>query len=569
MSEVINHVWQSTLFAVAIAFFALAFRRNRAQVRYLLWLSASVKFLLPFSLLMMMGSRVEWAPVHEKLQPPPRVRAVIMETSRPFPELRETSTRSAHGSLAVSLFGVWIAGFGFVALMRFRGWRRVRAVLRSSTPIGLLQGMSIRSSPGLIEPGVVGLFRPVLVLPQGLADCLTARQLKAVVAHELCHARRHDNLTAAVHMIVEAVFWFHPLVWWIGAQLLDERERACDEAVLRLGNEPSDYAQGIIGICRRYIESPSPLASGVTGSNLKRRIQNILAGPAIRNLSPAKKLALTAGAAAAVVIPFAAGVAAPASKFEAASVKPCAAFRRVSIEKRQRTNFESQCTTVDRLIRQAFGLFAGGRMHPGSHLTITGGPTWTKSSLYQIVAKPSSPQSQAQMNGPMLQALLENRFKLKLHYETREIPVYALSAAAGGPKLDRFQGNCAPRDFDEPPSETDCATARGYGNTLDLKAAMLPDLCAGLSVLLDRPVVDTSGLAGRFDFHIELPAEDAALLNRPRSLPALSDPTTPPPPPILYGAMQTALRKLGLDLEPANAPGTFLVVDHIERPSAE
>ncbi|HEY3884210.1 MAG TPA: M56 family metallopeptidase, partial [Vicinamibacterales bacterium] len=65
----------------------------------------------------------------------------------------------------------------------------------------------------MLEPGVVGIRRPILLLPDRIAECLTPEQLDAVVVHELCHVQRRDNLTATVHMFVEAVFWFHPLVW--------------------------------------------------------------------------------------------------------------------------------------------------------------------------------------------------------------------------------------------------------------------------------------------------------------------------------------------------------------------
>src|SRR6185369_1686767 len=97
-----------------------------------------------------------------------------------------------------------------------------------------------------------------------------------VVAHELCHVRYRDNLSAAIHMFVETVFWFHPLVWWIGKRLVDERERACDEEVLRQGNDPRAYAEGILNVCKLYVESPLACVSGITGADLKKRIQNIL-----------------------------------------------------------------------------------------------------------------------------------------------------------------------------------------------------------------------------------------------------------------------------------------------------
>ena len=72
----------------------------------------------------------------------------------------------------------------------------------------------------------VCIRKPVLLLPEGITDRLTPAQLEAVLAHQLCHVRRRDNLTGAIHMVVEAAFWFHPLVWWIGSRLVDEAEQA-------------------------------------------------------------------------------------------------------------------------------------------------------------------------------------------------------------------------------------------------------------------------------------------------------------------------------------------------------
>jgi uncharacterized protein (TIGR03435 family) len=87
-------------------------------------------------------------------------------------------------------------------------------------------------------------------------------------------------------------------------------------------------------------------------------------------------------------------------------------------------------------------------------------------------------------------------------------------------------------------------------------------------VTLDRPVIDETGMAGRFNFHLELPTEAIEdLEHHPRSAPSGSDPGAPATDPSLISAIKSAVRKLGLNLEPAKGPGEFLAIDHIERPS--
>ena len=168
--------------------------------------------------------------------------------------------------------------------------------------------VEIRSSPGLLEPGVVGLIRPVLLLPQGILERLTSPEMDAILVHELCHVRRRDNLLAGLHMVVETIFWFHPLVWWIGARLLEERERACDEEVVSQGNHPDVYAEAILNVCKLYAASPLACVSGVTGANLKRRIEAIMINRRGEKLNRAKKVLLAAAASAVLAGPLAMGV---------------------------------------------------------------------------------------------------------------------------------------------------------------------------------------------------------------------------------------------------------------------
>jgi hypothetical protein len=109
-------------------------------------------------------------------------------------------------------------------------------------------------------------------------------------------------------MIVETLFWFHPLVWWIERRLVDERERACDEEVLRVTGEPQTYAEGILNVCKFYKESSLVCVSGVTGSNLKTRIEEIMTNRITRKLGLARALLLIVAGLLVVVVPVAFGM---------------------------------------------------------------------------------------------------------------------------------------------------------------------------------------------------------------------------------------------------------------------
>src|SRR5262245_18370588 len=121
--------------------------------------------------------------------------------------------------------------------------------------------------------------------------------------HERCHIQRRDNVTAAVHMVAEPMFWFYPVVWWIGSRLVDERERACDQEVVRTFGEPKTYAEGIVNVCKRYVEMPLACGSGVSGANVKNRISDILSNRTLAKLSAAQKVVLAGVGAIAVIAP--------------------------------------------------------------------------------------------------------------------------------------------------------------------------------------------------------------------------------------------------------------------------
>jgi bla regulator protein BlaR1 len=578
-----NHLWQSTLFAIVAGLLTVAFRKNRAQVRYWLWFSASLKFLVPFTFLMSLGSHWQWAPAAKKIATQP-VSFTMVQITEPFPDALPfvPSASDTRDWVPIAMLAVWACGFLGIALIRFRGWLRIRAAIRSSEPVGhaLACPVDVRSSPGLLEPGVVGLLRPILLLPTGIAGRLTPPQLEAVLAHELCHVRRRDNLFASIHMIVEATFWFHPFVWWIGARLVEERERACDEAVLSLGNEPRVYAEAILNVCKLYVESPLVCVSGVTGANLKKKIEAIMTNRIALRLNFAKKVALAVAGIVALAAPIIVGmIETPAVR--AQSARPPASrpgFEVASIKRapdqgprtmRPLPNGLTGTVSLRQLMQRAYA---------AQSFQISGGPQWINSERYAIEAKAAGTVSHDQVS-LMLQSLLEERFQLKIHRETRELPVFNLVVAKGGPKLPPpKEGGCddsidpqpeptggrmaPPGSGPEPLSRCgglDVMLQTGGARMSGGKVAM-PEFVRILSGVLGRAVFDRTRFTGLFDARLDFLPDD-------------STPTLPPPPPdAVSNAMSPSIfsalpEQLGLRLEAAKGAVEVIVVDHVEKPS--
>ena len=166
---IVNHLWQSSCFALLAGLLAFVLRKNSPKVRYWVWLSASLKFLVPFALLVSLGSVV-----------PRPASTPGIRCGSGFPE----HLRSNRGTILAGLYAhvpehaplhwvplaiavVWALGFLAIALARCRSWLRVRAAMRAGTPVELPIPVRAVITPGAEEPGIVGFLRPVLVLPAG------------------------------------------------------------------------------------------------------------------------------------------------------------------------------------------------------------------------------------------------------------------------------------------------------------------------------------------------------------------------------------------------------------------
>jgi len=569
ISALANHLWQSTVFVVAAWLLAFVLRKNQASTRYWIWLSASLKFLMPFFLLIEAGRRIGTVSALHGARP--TVSPVVERVTQPFSQTELLSFASPNTSLnhagfwPVAALSVWAAGALILTFIWALRWWRLRVHARIASPYPLDAAVPVLSSETLLEPGIFGIVRPVLMLPRGITDRLTPAQLNSVLAHEMCHVRRRDNLTFAMHMAVETIFWFHPFVWWMRTRLIEERERACDEAVLQSGNEAEIYAEGILNVCKFYVESPLACAAGVTGSDLKRRIVRIMTAGLGKNLSLGRKLLLSAIAFLAVSLPVFSGLLHTSEifaqtkvldtdtsipEFEVATIKPNNAGDNRMQFLFNNTGISLQGVPVQMILREAFDV---------GDDRILGAPGWVKSNHFDVEAKVSS-EDAPKLDGisiekrrQMLLPLLAERFNLKYHHETRELPVYSLMIAKGGSKLKD-----APVQGAE---ERSGIRMSGPGDFEGMNAGMNV-LCHVLSGQpeLSHTIVDKTGLTGKYNFTLQwTPAEVGPAGSNGAPSPSDSN------KPSLFTALQ---EQLGLKLEVQKSPIDVIVIDHIEAPSA-
>jgi uncharacterized protein (TIGR03435 family) len=435
---------------------------------------------------------------------------------------------------------------------------RLKARMRISGPVRLLQSSLVQT------PAVVGWLRPVVLTPLGALAGLPAEQMEALLLHELAHIQRYDYLVNMLQRVIEAVLFYHPAVWWVSGHMRAERELCCDDAAVSEVGDAVLYARALAGL---GLLCP-PVVMAANGGSLAHRIGRLLGQP-----RPAPRTLSGTGVVAASLVPVLAAVAVfgqPASRprFEAASIKPAGDQGPMMI--RPLLNGLTGTAPLKLLMQRAYA---------AQSFQIVGGPEWIASERYTIDAKAPGNHSRDQIF-VMLESLLEERFKLKFHRETRELPVFNLLIAKGGPKLPTpKEGGCDDSADPQPelggrmtPVGSGAAPlSRCGGITLALQTegarmyggkVSMAEFVRMLSVMLGRTVIDRTGFAGTFDMQLDFLPDDS------------TSPLPPPPPqaavsntmsPSIFSALP---EQLGLRLESAKGQVEVLVIDHVDRPSA-
>jgi bla regulator protein blaR1 len=599
-----NHIWQSTVVSLSAWLLTLLLRRNRPAVRYAIWFAASLKFFVPFSVLSVLAGFL-YSP--RETMPAGRLVVASQAAVQPFfatppahafpQQLVSAQTLPAAWSI-ILLASIWFTGALFVFVTWCARWHTARQMLKASPLAGqgreLILLRSLESSlptrralplhvcSSLSEPGLFGILRPVLIWPSSLSAHLTDDHIQAILLHELIHARRRDNLTAALHMLVQVLFWFHPVVWYMENRLLTERELACDEAVIAIEGNRHTYAQGLIKASQHAVDLPLPYAAGFTGGGpLSTRIAAILRTQT-RSLTSAQKTLIATVTAFTLAVPILIAQADHRLEFEVASV------RQASPDVPERGN---ESLTGYELQGKSFtgGLFSTNAplyLYILFAYRITDVrqaksfmdqmPSWAQGVNYTIEARAAEPATPDDMR-LMMRSLLEDRFHLRLRSETHDAPAFVLALAHStpGPQLHLHS---------EP---TPCVSRASVIGLAPAEGAKRPVYCGldewmvdgrlhlryinatpsqltnfvGTLFYVSQPedqeiraysIVDGTKFSGLIDCDIEfVKNEQQAEANHITG-------------PLFDQALQ---QQLGLRLTRATAPVTTLIIDHIEPPT--
>jgi uncharacterized protein (TIGR03435 family) len=463
--------------------------------------------------------------------------------SMPFQSLPTTALTTRAGDSMTWLVVIWLICCLVLSIRLIGGCvvaTRVRS-LRVSTPPpewrNALDSITARtrlSSPvrllvsGFVQtPAVVGWFKPAILLPAAAITGLVPEHIEALLAHELAHIRRHDYLVKVLQTVAETLLFYHPAVWWLSRQIDAEREACCDDFAVGLTGDTLTYVSALASLESRRREHLAPLLAA-NGGSLQHRIARLVGQSPTRACPLLVAGPMTVGVLMGLTV---CGIVAQSMDarptFEVASLKPDKSGTGVDRIKRTGGSWVIENVSLKRLIGMAYGVAEGTDY-------LFKGPDWWDTENFDIYAKfpPGTPDSQVFL---MLQRLLDERFKLKLHHESREFSVYALLVDKRGSKV-RPSANPGPYKF---------SARDGHGVGTSVSMAMFANR---LSKEVGRPVIDFTGLTGQFDLTLDWKPEAVQM----------EEPDNASDQPSIFSALP---EQLGLKLEARRVSLDVLVVD--------
>jgi uncharacterized protein (TIGR03435 family) len=587
-------------------------RHSRAAVRHVM-LAAAFIVVMVLPIASLVGPTIQIAmpaAVQEAIALPdinPIVPETTVATSAANLVARQEQSLQARFTWSAALLGLWLAGsIVFISPLAIGLWR-VRSLRRTALPwneggevvagfaagSGIARRIDVLLHESLAGPMTCGVFRPAVVLPID-ARTWAPEDLRRAIVHELEHVRRGDWACQVLARIAASMYWFHPIVWVASRQLALEAERACDDAVL--GEEAGSsvaYADQLVHLAERLSTSSSrPQLAMANRSDLATRVVAVLDHHQARGRAGAQWVAVASIASAILIVAVSplrlvAGAQTQASSapttrltYDAATIKRCEVEPNPTGARGTAggTNataspgrFFVPCVTTEQLIYLAYASYGAPEQDrllnddfgSASNATkIRGGPDWVHSlkEKYQIEATAAGATERTVLMGYMLRSLLEDRFKLKLHRDTEEVEMLAMTVGKGGLKLKPMNpGDCNPDgDFMAvgPDVKPSCGVLNMGGADGGAKVRwtfggfQLSSLASRISSQLKVHVIDRTNVTDKFVFRFDFPRDPDPLVTE-------------------TGIFAAVEEQIGLKLERVKGPRGFIVIDAIERPTPD
>jgi uncharacterized protein (TIGR03435 family) len=530
-------------------------------------------------------------------------------------------------SVPVFTLVLWAAGAAIFALSIMTGLWQVRAIRRRALPwrraqalvddfardAGIRRPVDAVVHESISGPMTCGFVKPAIILPPD-ARTWAEDDLRRAIVHELEHVHRGDAISRCVARLACACYWFHPVVWIAWRQLDLEAERACDDAVLRrvpaespAGADPAAYADQLVGLARRLSSgSNSPLLAMASRHDLTARVRALLDARQRRGPAGTRWIVLAGGVAVLLVTTMSPlrlvavaktqqavnpQSASAAGTFDAATIKPCSTEEAPPGPARggmggtnasfSRGRMAVPCVTLEQLIYLAY---AGPGAWPDNQLVnvtpggasdttkVRGGPDWVHSQHDKFAVEATAPGASERnvLLGSMLRTLLEDRFRLKIHRETEEVPMFALKLGKDGLKLKPMQpGDCDEYHQGDRPelnaAKPTCGSlvmlGHGPNTTWTWGGGTLQALAYRLSSALGHYVLDQTGVKDEFIIRLEFHPDETT----PEIKWSNDADTSAPQAASIFTALE---QQIGVKVEKAKGPRGYLVIDHVERLSS-
>ncbi len=272
---VIHFIWQGAVIGLIAAAALRTLRHQNPNTRCIICITALAAALLTFIttfFALLPGTRAELPLV----APLPVTEAVAAPTAS-FPPV---------------IAGIWLLGVFIITLRFARQWISIHRLRTRNTDApddrwlrifhALREDLRISPTVRLLRSGladvpmVAGWLRPVVLVPASAFTSLTPEQMRAVLAHELGHIRRHDHLINMLQGLVEILLFFHPVTWWLSRRLRQERELCCDDLALQVTHQPHELARALAQLETDRIARRSLTLAATNGGPLMQRITRIL-----------------------------------------------------------------------------------------------------------------------------------------------------------------------------------------------------------------------------------------------------------------------------------------------------